>query len=54
MCPTIRVSLATPLGIKANHMRQNGPQLQILCADDADKTEDADFISSYQVTSSIH
>ena len=41
-------------GIKVNHVRQNGRQLQLLRAHDSDKTEDGDFIASYLVSSSIH
>ena len=41
-------------GIKICHMRQNGRQLQLFCAHDTDKTEDANFIASYLVSSSIH
>ena len=41
-------------GIKINHVRQNGRQLQLLHAHDSDKTEDGDFIASYLVSSSIH
>ena len=41
-------------GITIYHMRQNGHQLQLLRAHDTDKTEDANFIASYQVSSSIH
>ena len=33
---------------------QNGRQLQLLRAHDTDKTEDANFITSYRVSSSIH
>ena len=35
-------------------MRQNGRQLQLLRAHNTDKTEDANFITLYQVNSSIH
>ena len=41
-------------GIKINHVRQNGRQLQLLRAHDSDKTEDGDFIALYLVSSSIH
>ena len=41
-------------GIKINHVRQNGRQLQLLRAHDSDKTKDGDFIASYLVSSSIH
>ena len=41
-------------GIKIYHMRQIGRQLQLLCIHDTDKTEDANFIASYQVSSSMH
>ena len=41
-------------GIEIYHVRQNGRQLQLLCDRDTDKTEDANFIASYQVSSSIH
>ena len=40
-------------GIKVNHVRQNGHQLQLLRAHDSDTTEDGDFIASYLVSSSI-
>ena len=40
--------------IKIYHVRQNGHQLQLLCAHDTNKTEDANFIASYRVSSSIH
>ena len=41
-------------GIEIYHVRQNGHQLQLLCAHDTDKTEDANFIASYPVSYSIH
>ena len=41
-------------GIETYHVRQNGRQLQLLRAHDTDKTQDAKFIASYQVSSSIH
>ena len=41
-------------GIKINHVRQNGRQLQLLRAHDSDKTKDGDFIALYLVSSSIH
>ena len=41
-------------GIEIEHVRQNGRQLQLLRAQDTDKTEDANFIASFQVSSSIH
>ena len=40
--------------IEICHMRQNGYQLQLLCAHDTDKAEDANFMASYQMSSSIH
>ena len=41
-------------GIEIYHVRQNGRQVQLLRAHDTDKTEYANFIASYQVSSSIH
>ena len=41
-------------GIEIYHVRQNGHQLQLLRTHDTDKTEDANFIASYRVSSSIH
>ena len=41
-------------GVKIYHVRQNGCQLQLLRAHNTDKTEDANFIASYRVSSSIH
>ena len=41
-------------GIETYHVRQNGRQLQLLHAHDTDKTQDAKFIASYRVSSSIH
>ena len=41
-------------GIEIYHVRQNSCQLQLLRAHDTDKTEDANFIASYRVSSSIH
>ena len=35
-------------------MRQNDCPLQILYADNTDKTEEANYIALYQVSSSIH
>ena len=35
-------------------MTQNGHQLQILRADDTDKTEGNELVSSRQISSSIH
>ena len=35
-------------------MRQNGRQLQLLRANNTAKTKDVNFITSYQVSSSIH
>ena len=40
--------------IEMYHMRQNGCQLQLLRAHDTDKTEDANFIALYRVSSSMH
>ena len=40
--------------MKTYHVRQNGRQLQLLRTHDTDKTEDANFIASYQVSFSIH
>ena len=41
-------------GLETYHVRQNGRQLQLLRAHDTDKTQDAKFIASYRVSSSIH
>ena len=41
-------------GIEIYHVRQNGRQLQLLRTHNTDKTKDANFIASYQVSSSIH
>ena len=41
-------------GVEIYHVKQNGCQLQLLRAHDNDKTQDANFIASYQVSSSIH
>ena len=40
--------------MKIYHLRQNGRLLQLLRVHDTDKTEDANFITLYQVSSSIH
>ena len=41
-------------GIEIYHVRHNGRQLQLLRAHDTDKTQDANLIASYRVSSSIH
>ena len=41
-------------GIEIYHVRQNGHQLQLLHVHNTDKTEDANFIALYRVSSSIH
>ena len=41
-------------GKEIYHVRQNGRQLQLLRTHDTDKTEDANFIASYQVSYSVH
>ena len=41
-------------GVEIYHVRHNGRLLQLLHAHDTDKTEDATFITSYLVSSSIH
>ena len=41
-------------GIEKYHVKQNGRQLQLLHAHDTDKTEDANFIALYWVSSSIY
>ena len=41
-------------GIEIYHVRQNGRQFQLLRAHDTDKTQDAKFIASYRVSSSIY
>ena len=41
-------------GIAIYHVRQNGHQLELLHAHNTDKTEDANFITLYQLSSSIH